>query len=618
MTISSILLALTLLQTPGGGYQGIAPSLGSEAYVKASNTGLDDIFGDDVAIHGDTLVVGAPDEASAATGIDGDQIDNSAYQAGAVYVYVRTGSSWTQQAYIKASNAEAGDRFGKEIALHGDTLVVGASREGSAATGIDGDQTDNSAFESGAAYVFVRNGTTWTQQAYLKASNTEAGDRFGSYVEIQDDTIIVTSMYEDSAATGIDGDQADNTVEDSGAAYVFVRSGTTWTQQAYLKASNAGPFDTFGSGVSLSADTLVVGAEQESSSATGIDGNQADDTALESGAAYVFVRTGTNWSQQAYLKASNTDAADRFGESVTIDGDTVVVCAEKEWSGSIGVDADQSDNSIEEAGAAYVFVRDGTTWSQQAYLKATNPGDEDNFGDSCDLSGDLLVIGAWAEDSDSNGVNSDQDDNSANRVGAAYVFERSGTTWGQVAYVKALNSGHGDQYGGASDIDGDTIVVGSKYEDSVATGINGDPSDDSVEDSGAAYVYRFVDGWGTWADLGGSSAGVAGNPRLTGRGPLISSSGADMIVDRLPPSAPMLAWISLAPSSFAAVGGTVHAFPFTNQIPLVSSVSGTWYGSTTWPASLPSGTETFFQFIVQDATSPHGLTMSNGLRAITP
>jgi len=138
-----------------------------------------------------------------------------------------------QQAYLKASNTDANDTFGYAAAIDGDTVVVGASGEDSSATGVNGNQSLNDAENSGAAYVFTRSGTTWSQQAYLKASNTEADDYFGDVVAIDGDTIVVGAPREDSSATGVNGNQSLNDASKSGAAYVFTRSGTTWTQQAY-------------------------------------------------------------------------------------------------------------------------------------------------------------------------------------------------------------------------------------------------------------------------------------------------------------------------------------------------------------------------------------------------
>jgi uncharacterized repeat protein (TIGR01451 family) len=271
--------------------------------------------------------------------------------AGAAYIFVRSGTAWSQQAYLKASNTDTGDRFGQSVAVSGDTVVVGAPGEDSNATGVNGNEADNSASVAGAAYVFVYDGTAWSQQAYLKASNTDAIDRFGRSVAIDGDTVVVGADGEDSDAT----DQADNSASVAGAAYIFVRSGTAWSQQAYLKASNTDAGDRFGQSVAVSGDTVVVGAPGEDSNATGVNGNEADNSASFAGAAYVFVYDGTAWSQQAYLKASNTDAIDRFGWSVAVSGDTVVVGATGEDSNAAGVNGNEANNSASDSGAAYVF-----------------------------------------------------------------------------------------------------------------------------------------------------------------------------------------------------------------------------------------------------------------------
>ncbi len=469
----------------------IDPSFAQQAYLKASNTGARDLFGYTVAISGDTLVVGAIHEDSSATGINGDQSNNSRADAGAVYVFTRSGTTWSQQAYLKASNADAEDLFGYSVAISGDTLVAGALNEGSNATGINGDQSDNSAPVAGAAYVFTRSGTVWSQQAYLKASNTDARDCFGWYVAISGNTLVVAADDEDSNATGVNGNQSDNSAGGAGAAYVFTRNGTEWKQEAYIKASNAGAGDDFGFSMAISGDTLVVGADKEDSNATGINGNQSDNSAPVAGAAYVFTRTGTTWSQQAYLKASNTDTVDSFGWSVAISGDTLVVGAEGEDSNATGINGDQSNNSAAGAGAAYVFTRSGMTWSQQAYLKASNTGVNDGFGWSVAIFGDTLVVGALREDSNATGINGDQSDNSAGNAGAVYVFTRSGTMWSQQAYLKASNTRDFGAFGFSIVISGNTLVVGAIEEGSNATGINGDQSDNSAVNAGAVYV--FVD-----------------------------------------------------------------------------------------------------------------------------
>jgi hypothetical protein len=467
--------------------------IAQQAYLKASNSGFIDSFGSSVAISGDTVVVGAYNEDSSATGIDGNQSSNSAPAAGAVYVFTRSNNTWTQQAYLKASNTDVEDDFGSSVSISGDTLVVGAGTEDSNATGINGDQSNNDSSNSGAAYIFVRSGTTWNQQAYLKASNSGPNDRFGATVGISGDTVIVGSLRESSNATGVNGNQHDESMYESGAAYVFVRSGTTWTQQAYLKASNTGEGDFFGYPLGISGDTVVVSAYQEDSMATGINGDESDNSRQNSGAAYVFIRDGTTWSQQAYLKASNTDElyGDQFGFSIAISGDTVVVGANLEASNATGVNGDQNDESASGSGAAYVFTRSGSIWSQQAYLKASNTEQSDEFGSSVAISGNTIVVGAQYESSNSTGIDGDQNNNSATGAGASYVFGRSGTTWSQRAYLKASNAESYDHFGVAVAVCCDIVLVGAFDESSNATGVNGNQNNNDMAYSGAAYLYTI-------------------------------------------------------------------------------------------------------------------------------
>jgi FG-GAP repeat len=269
-----------------------------EHYIKASNPDASDVFGLAVALAADanTLVVTAPGEASKARGIGGDQSDNSAKTAGAAYVFARDGASWKQEAYIKASNADAGDAFGWSVALasDGSSLAIGAYLEASEATGIDGDATDNNAMGAGAAYFFARAAGSWKQTAYLKGSNTGAGDSFGVSVSLAGDgqSLLIGASAEDGAATGIEGDQTSNAVMQSGAAYLFSRAGDSWKQTAYIKASNTAAGSAFGVGtaVSYNGRALIIGASDDASDATGVNGNQADRSASQAGAAYLFTR----------------------------------------------------------------------------------------------------------------------------------------------------------------------------------------------------------------------------------------------------------------------------------------------------------------------------------------
>lgn len=465
-----------------------------QAYLKASNTDAGDRFAWDraIAVDGDTVAIGAHYEGSDATGANGDEANNDAERSGAVYVFVRSADGWNQQAYLKASNTDATDIFGLSVALDGDTLVVGAPFEYSNATGVNGDETNNGASTSGAAYVFVRSNGKWSQQAYLKASNTGINDQFGTSVAVDGDTVVVGAQFEDSNATGIGGNQNSNSAERSGAAYVFVRDSDSWSQQAYLKASNTDADDQFGSRLALSGDTLIVSAPFEDSSATGVQGDQSDNEAEAAGAVYVFSRSGEIWSQQAYLKASNAETGDFFGHSIAIDDDTVVVGANLEDSSATGVNGDEANNGAEFAGAAYVFVRNNGSWSQQAYLKASNNEADDRFGSGVGVDGNTIVVGGLGEGSNSTGVDGNQFNNQAGRSGAAYVFSRSSGQWRQRAYIKASNTGALDQFGASMALEGSLLVVGARFEDSDATGINGDQSNNNADGAGAAYAYDLL------------------------------------------------------------------------------------------------------------------------------
>jgi len=336
-----------------------------QAYVKASNARASSAFGYhlQLAADGNTLAIGAPQESSNATGVNGNQTDTSMTFAGAVYVFTRSGTVWSQQAYLKASNTLADSEFGVTVGLSADgtTLAVGAYAEDSNATGINGNQADTSLNAAGAVYVFTRTGATWTQQAYVKASNTRANAFFGLNVALSADgsTLAVDSWGESSNVTGIDGNQADTSANNSGAVYVFTRAAGAWSQQAYVKASNTRANAEFSRGLALTSDgnKLAVGARFETSGATGINGNQADTSAANAGAVYLFTRTGAAWSQQAYVKASNTGAGDAFGSRLALsaDGTTLAVGGAGEGSQASGIDGNQADNSASNAGAVYLY-----------------------------------------------------------------------------------------------------------------------------------------------------------------------------------------------------------------------------------------------------------------------
>lgn len=383
-----------------------------QSKLTASDGAAQDLFGIAVAVDGDTAVVGA-------YGDDGPSTD-----AGSAYVFVRSGSTWVQQQKLVASDAAANDHFGHSVAISGDTIVVGA----------ESDDSPNA--DAGSAYVFTRTGSTWTQQQQLVASDQAPSDNFGVSVAIVGDTVIVGANLSNSP------------LSNTGAAYVFTRTGSAWAQQQKLTASDAAAEDRFGVSVAISGNTAVVGAD-------------GDDRFA--GAAYVFVGAGSNWAEQQKLTASDRAAGDGFGEAADISGDTVVVGAV-----ASRVPAGQD-------GAAYVFVRGGTAWTQQQRLANPEPSfdelDPDLFGDSVAIDGDTVVVGATADVEDAPNEVADR--------GSAYVFVRTGSAWNfHQKLVGGPGESPGEGFGVSAGVSGDTIVVGAFGDSRVAP------------NQGSAYVYK--------------------------------------------------------------------------------------------------------------------------------
>ncbi|WP_199482716.1 hypothetical protein [Vibrio owensii] len=399
------------------------------AYLKAPNADDKDEFGYAIALSGDgnTLAVSTINEASSATGIDGNQLDNLAPASGAVYLYVNSGSSWQSQAYIKSSNSNLVDSFGFSVSLDsgGTTLLVGAPGESSSAQSINGDETDNTGSLSGAAYVFELQNNQWAQTAYLKSTNSDKLDSFGYDVALSEDglTAVVGSPGEDSNAISVNGDEMDNSSDNSGAAYVFVHNGTTWDQDSYLKASNSDSEDQFGHSVDVNSDgtVIAIGAFNEASDSE-INGNESDNSASGAGAAYLFYKSQAGWQQEDYIKAVNSDASDRFGSDVQLssNGKALIVGSPNESSSSQGLDGDVQLNDASTAGAVYLFTDVEGTWQQTEYIKSRNTDAGDGFGSAIAISGDgnTLIVGAKDEASDG----SDFNDNSSSGSGAAYIY----------------------------------------------------------------------------------------------------------------------------------------------------------------------------------------------------
>lgn len=379
----------------------------------ASDAGTDDEFGFSVSVSGDTALIGAYWD------------DDAGSQAGAAYVFVRSGSTWTQQAKLTASDAGAGDQFGFSVSIDGDTALIGADHE---------DHTGGA--DAGAAYVFVRMDGVWSQQARLTAPDAAAADLFGWSVALSGDTAVIGARQDTHAG----GNQA-------GSAYVFTRCSTVWSQQQKLTALDAALDDEFGWSVAISGNTAVIGADN-------------DDHAggSDAGAAYIFARAGTIWLQTQKLTASDAAAGDLFGWSVAISGDTVVVGARADDNAGGG-----------DAGSAYAFVRSGAVWVQQAMLTASDAGLNDWFGNAVALSDDTAVIGAH--------FNNDAGSNS----GSAYMFTRSGGVWTQQAKLTASDAATNDEFGKSVAVSGTTALIGSHQDDHAG-----------VTDSGSVYHFEVV------------------------------------------------------------------------------------------------------------------------------
>jgi hypothetical protein len=334
------------------------------------------------------------------------------------------GTLATELKKLTASDGVPGDLFGYDVALSEDsnTLVIGAQEDDA-----------NGHFNLGSAYVFVRAGNDWIQQAQLLPDDGAPADSFGQYVSISGETIVVGSPEANV-----------NGFHQQGAAYVFVRNGTVWTQQQKLIA-NDGQGDEFGVAV-IDGDTIAVAAHNAD-----IDGK------VNQGAVYIFVRNGTTWTQQHKLTTLDGQAHDQLGERIALSGDTLLVG---------GVHLDIGSNT--DQGAAYVFVRNGTTWTQQQKLVASDGAAGDQFGRSVAVRGNYALIGASSDDQDANG-----------NQGSAYFFARNGATWAQLQKLTAADGAAGDQFGVSVAIQGTTLAVGALFADVGATA-----------NQGAAYVFR--------------------------------------------------------------------------------------------------------------------------------
>ena len=424
--------------------------------------------------------------------------------------------SGVQEGYVKAKVIDDVDHFGNSVALWEDTLVVGAVHEDSASPGVNGEANNDSLEDSGAAYVFVRHGNVWSQEAYLKSDAPASNEFFGVSVAIRGDTVAVGATH--SSPWG-------NTAGHSGKVFVFVRNAGKWTRKSVLSGGNGDDADQFGSSLALSEDALFVGAMYESSGAR------------QSGAVYVFPRTASGFGTPVKLKATTPKVEEVMGWSVAVDGDTLLAGAPEDSGTNTGFGG---------AGAAYVFVRRNGTWSQQQrlvtpspgegtsfglsvsvrgelaavgapradllrtrppgevylfertgdkwnvtdMLTATNARDSDFFGSAVYLAGESLVVGANGDASATRGVGASSDRTGAAFSGAIYLFGKQDDRWERTVFIKPSNTHSYDAFGQQLAVYGDTLATGAFLESSASTGVNGSDTNSGASESGAVYVFR--------------------------------------------------------------------------------------------------------------------------------
>jgi uncharacterized repeat protein (TIGR01451 family) len=508
VTLKNVGQALCLaLLVPASASAGSLPPLGV-LREQAKLTGIGDAVGDRyeqfgiaVAGDGDTVIVGAPGTQNPGQGsayvfvrtagvwaqetrlrhpgvegfgisvaLDGDTaVVGSAYFSKA-YVFVRGSGVWTEEAVLSGSDT-GGAAFGASVSISGDTIVVGAPED---ATGFG--------YRSGSAYVFVRSGNIWTQQQKLFSADLAAEDDLGRSVSVSADAIVLGAPGDDTGV-GID----------AGSAYVFSRSGTVWSQEAKLTAPVGPASFAFGTSVSLDGGSLVVGSPGETNA--GVSG---------SGAAYVFVQSGSTWSLQQRVAPAAPGQNAYFGTAVALDADTAIVGAPYDH-----------DQALYAAGSAYVFVRVGGVWAEQQRLAASAPLAQAYFGQSVAVFGDAALAGAPYRD----------------QSGSAYVFRRAGSTWDEEAKLDAPGTARQDRFGSAAAIEGEILVVGG-------------PDDDVPGGRGAGSAYVFVRTGQSWNF---QQKILAGDPTERARfGAAVSLCGGTLAV--------------AAPRAVASFAGAVYVF----------------------------------------------------------
>lgn len=415
-----------------------------EAYIKASYLAEGEYFGQTVAISGNTMIVGARGESGGARGINGDEQRKTRPSSGAVFVYVRVGTEWVRQAYIKSSNSDQNDQFGCSVALEGDLMAVGAITEKSAARGIDGNQSDNSIQPGqsgqGAVYVFQRKDGAWTQQAYIKAPDfTHRG--FGASVSLSRNKLlsgrlvyilqdgkwrlqsvlpkgakgkifndrIATLWHEPVERTTAKGE----TVSVPAAfAYIYELSGDTWFEKARIGFPETGDtsmyhLDIFRDMIVIGLPTLRLGVDKLPLKEISLGGRLIPDSHY-SGTVWVYERDGLQWKRKAELNGflmKENSHPETFGDTVLVQEDLIAVANTRDSSNALGINGLGTNNLKTLSGAIHLFVRRGDQWQQTAYIKAHREWLGGQLGCSLAISEDTLVAGSMMDGSDAKGIN---------------------------------------------------------------------------------------------------------------------------------------------------------------------------------------------------------------------
>jgi hypothetical protein len=399
------LASLYFVQSALGDFDGL---LAAEYKITATDWDSNDQFGYSVSISGDRIIVGA-----------------NTWNPRSVYAYKWDGNDWTNERILTASDEADSSQFGKSVCISGNYAIVG-----------DYQGKDHNGDMCGSAYLYQCDGNNWTEQQKLTASDAASADWFGYSVSISGDFAIVGAWGND--------DNGSN----SGSAYIYHSDGSNWVQKAKLTASDAVAEDEFGYSVSISGDYAIVGAREN------------DDDGSNSGSAYIYHWDGSSWTEQQKLTASDAAATDYFGNSVSISGDYAIVGAR------------ENDDDGSNSGSAYIYHWDGSNWTEQKKLTASDAAAADHFGHSVAISGDYAIVGALY--SDDNGSES----------GSAYVYYRDGSNWTNEEKLTASDAAGADHFGKSVSISGDYAIVGAPdVHIHVSGGIKGHV--------GAAYVFEY-------------------------------------------------------------------------------------------------------------------------------